>query len=84
MAKQKTIPELKAEITANERQLTQLRHKQQPLENQAVLYGTHPAIIEQEIFDKVQEIRQQRQSIRIFYDLVGFIPMKELMKQKTA
>ena len=84
MAKQKTIPELKAEITANERQLTQLRHKQQPLENQAVFYGTHPAIIEQEIFDKVQEIRQQRQSIRIFYDLVGFIPMKELMKQKTA
>lgn len=29
MPKQKTIPELKAEITANERQLAQLRHKQQ-------------------------------------------------------
>ena len=31
-----------------------------PLENQAVFYDTHPAIIEQEVFDKVQEIRQQR------------------------
>ena len=29
-------------------------------ENQAVFYGTHPAIIEQEVFDKVQEIRRQR------------------------
>ena len=33
MPKQKTIPELKAEIAANERQLAQLRHKQQQLEN---------------------------------------------------
>lgn len=32
MPKQKTIPEPKAEIAANERQLTQLRHKQQQLE----------------------------------------------------
>lgn len=32
MPKQKTIPELKAEIAASERQLTQLRHKQQQLE----------------------------------------------------
>ena len=31
-----------------------------PLEKQAVFYNTHPAIIEQEVFDKVQEIRQQR------------------------
>jgi len=38
MPKQKTIPELKAEITANERQLAQLRHKQQQLENRAVYY----------------------------------------------
>ena len=29
MTKQKTVPELKAEIAANERQLAQLRHKQQ-------------------------------------------------------
>lgn len=29
-------------------------------ENQKVFYGTHPAIITQEVFDKVQEIRQQR------------------------
>ena len=36
--KQKTDPELKAEITANERQLAQLRHKQQQLENRAVYY----------------------------------------------
>ena len=31
-----------------------------PVEKQAVFYNTHPAIIEQEVFDKVQEIRQQR------------------------
>lgn len=34
--------------------------RETPLEKQVVFYGTHPAIIEQEIFDKVQEIRQQR------------------------
>ena len=38
MPKQKTIPELKAEITANERQLAQLQHKQQQLENRAAYY----------------------------------------------
>ena len=38
MEKQKTIPELKAEIAANERQLAQLRHKQQQLENRAAYY----------------------------------------------
>ena len=38
MPKQKTIPELKAEIADNERQLTQLRHKQQQLENRAAFY----------------------------------------------
>lgn len=38
MTKQKTIPELKAEIAANERQLAQLRHKQQQLENRAAYY----------------------------------------------
>ena len=38
MAKQKTISELKAEIVGNERQLAQLRHKQQQLENRAVYY----------------------------------------------
>ena len=32
MTKQKTVPELKAEIAANERQLAQLRHKRQHLE----------------------------------------------------
>lgn len=37
MSKQKTIPELKAEIAANERQLTQLWHKQQ-LENRRSYY----------------------------------------------
>ena len=43
MTKQKTAPELKAEIAANERQLAQLRHKQQQLENRAVYYekGDH-------------------------------------------
>lgn len=32
-----------------------------PIENQAVFYGTHEAIIEVDTFDKVQQIRQQRQ-----------------------
>jgi len=38
MPKQKTIPELKDEIAASERQLARLRHKQQQLENRAVYY----------------------------------------------
>ena len=38
MSKQKSIPELKAEIADNERQLAQLRHKQQQLENRAAFY----------------------------------------------
>lgn len=38
MPKQKNIPELKADIVANERQLTQLRHKQQQLENRITYY----------------------------------------------
>ena len=38
MPKQKIIPELKAEIADNERQLAQLRHKQQQLENRAAYY----------------------------------------------
>ena len=38
MSKQKTIPELKAEIADNERQLAQFRHKQQQLENRAAYY----------------------------------------------
>ena len=38
MTKQKTIPELKAKIAANERQLAQLRRKQQQLENRAAYY----------------------------------------------
>ena len=38
MPKQKTIPELKDEIAASERQLAQLRHKQQQLENRAAYY----------------------------------------------
>ena len=31
-----------------------------PVENQAVFYNTHPAIIDPEVFEKVQEIREQR------------------------
>ena len=38
MPKQKTISELKAEIAANERQLAQLRHNQQQLENRITYY----------------------------------------------
>ena len=36
------------------------KQRKTPLDKQAVFYNTHPAIIEQEVFDKVQEIRQQR------------------------
>ena len=36
------------------------KQRQTPEEKQAVFYNTHPAIIEQEVFDKVREIRQQR------------------------
>ena len=40
MPKQKTIPELEAEIAAKERQLAQLQHKQQQLENRRSYYET--------------------------------------------
>ena len=38
MAKQKTIPELQAEIADNEHQLVQLQRKQQQLENRITYY----------------------------------------------
>ena len=36
------------------------KQRENPAENRAVFYNTHPAIIEPEVFDKVQKIRQQR------------------------
>lgn len=36
------------------------KQRKTPSKKQAVFYNTHPAIIEQDVFDKVQEIRQQR------------------------
>ena len=36
------------------------KQRENPEENRVIFYNTHPAIIEQEGFDKVQEIRQQR------------------------
>ena len=36
------------------------KQRENPDENRAVFYNTHPTIIEPEVFDKVQEIRQQR------------------------
>ena len=39
MAKQKTIPELQAEIADNELQLVQLQRKQQQLENRIAYYA---------------------------------------------
>ncbi len=36
------------------------KQRENPVENRKIFYGTHPAIITQEVFDKVQEIRQQR------------------------
>ena len=38
MAKQKTIPELEAEKAENEREITQLQHKKQQLENRITYY----------------------------------------------
>ena len=35
------------------------KQRETPIEKQAVFYNTHPAIIEQEVFDKVQQIRKQ-------------------------
>ncbi len=36
------------------------KQRENPEENRVIFYNTYPAIIEQEVFDKVQEIRQQR------------------------
>lgn len=36
------------------------KQRKSPEEKRAVFYDTHPAIIEVEVFDKVQQIRQQR------------------------
>lgn len=36
------------------------KHRANPVENQKIFYGTHPAIITQEVYDKMQQIRQQR------------------------
>lgn len=50
--------------------------RKNPAEKQAAFYGKHEAIIEQEVFDKVQEIRQQRHRVtksgrsNMFYGLV--------------
>ena len=44
MPKQKTIPELETEIAAKERQLAQLQHRQQQLENRRSYYGKATAV----------------------------------------
>ena len=36
------------------------KQRENPMENRKIFYSTHPAIISLEVFDKVQEIRQQR------------------------
>ena len=36
------------------------KQRETPPDKRAVFYNTHPAIVGQEVFDKVQEIRQQR------------------------
>ncbi len=36
------------------------KQRENPMENCKIFYNTHPAIISLEVFDKVQEIRQQR------------------------
>ena len=37
------------------------KKRENDVEHHVVIPGTHPAIVEQEVFDKVQELRQQRQ-----------------------
>ena len=37
------------------------KQRDTPIEDQAVFYGTHEAIVDVDTFDKVQQIRQQRQ-----------------------
>ena len=36
------------------------KQRENPMENRKIFYNTHPAIVSLEVFDKVQEIRQQR------------------------
>lgn len=36
------------------------KQRDNPIENQAVFYNTHEAIVSEDVFEKVQEIRQQR------------------------
>jgi hypothetical protein len=36
------------------------KRRENPVENQAIFYNTHERIIEDDVFEKVQEIRQQR------------------------
>jgi DNA invertase Pin-like site-specific DNA recombinase len=36
------------------------KQRETPIEEQAVFYGTHEAIINEDVFEKVQQIRQQR------------------------
>ena len=53
------------------------------VENQSVFYGTHEALVSVDVFDKVQQIRQNRQrKTRTGYDGIGFIPLEELMKHE--
>ena len=99
MAKQRSNPEQEAEKAENERKLSQLQHKKQQLENRITYYEkgdrrkrahhlTPYALRELvkgvyiEAPDKSSGKR--RKNIRISYDLVGFIPLKELIKEGTA
>ena len=99
MAKQRSIPELEAEKAENERKLSQLQHKKQQLENSITYYEkcdrrkrTHH-LTPYALRELVKEVYieapdkssgKRRQNIRISYDLVGFIPLKELIKEETA
>ena len=99
MAKQKTIPELEAEKSENERKLSQLQHKKQQIENleqfiqRAHKYKDLDELTPYALRELVKGVYieapnkssgKRRQNIRISYDLVGFIPLNELMKEETA
>lgn len=83
------IHRLRQEIEVQERQIEDLEkfiqrvHKYEDLQKMTP-YALRELVkgIYIEAPDKSNGKRQQ--NIRIFYDLVGFIPVEELMKQETA
>ncbi len=66
------------------------KQRPNPAENRRIFYNTHPAIISQEVYEKVQEIRQQRHrrtatgKSSIFSGLVYCADCKQKLYYSTA